>query len=329
MGEAVRAGARKAKACELLGITVRTLQHWKRKGTADRRRGAAKTVTRKLSPQERQEVLDLCATERFRDLTPHEIVPTLAQEGLYVASESSFYRVLREANQVHHRSEAKPKKTSSRPGEQVASGPNQVWCWDITWLPLQVRGMFLFAYIIIDVYDRSIVGWAVHDREDAQLARELFEHLQTRMNLRGVHLHSDNGGPMKGLSLLALLYVLGVSTSYSRPRVSNDNPFIESFFKTVKYTAGYPGRFRDLDHARTWMADFIAWYNTSHLHSALGYVTPLQRRTGVDRKLFEQRNGTMAQARACHPERWGRRPHRRWEAAETVTLNPAQERKSA
>jgi putative transposase len=327
--EAVRAGARKEKACELLGITVRTLQQWQKYGTSDRRRGAAKSVPRKLSCEERQEVLDLCATERFRDLTPHEIVPTLAQEGRYVASEATFYRVLRAANQVHHRSEMKPKKESPKPSEQIATGPNQVWCWDITWLPLRVRGMFVFAYVIIDVYDRSIIGWAIHDREDAQLARELFEHLQTRMNLRGVHLHSDNGGPMKGLSLLALLYVLGVSTSYSRPRVSNDNPFIESFFKTLKYTAGYPGRFRDLQHARTWMADFIAWYNSAHRHSALGYVTPHQRRTGVDRELFQQRNQTLTQARALYPERWGRRPHRRWEAVQAVTLNSVRERQSA
>lgn len=327
--EAVRAGARKEKACELLGITVRTVQQWQKYGTADRRRGAAKRVPRKLSCAERQEVLDLCATERFRDLTPHEIVPTLAEEGRYVASEATFYRVLRAANQVHHRSEMKPKRCSPKPSEQIATGPNQVWCWDITWLPLRVRGMFVYAYVIIDVYDRSIVGWAIHDREDAQLARELFEYLQTRMNLRGVHLHSDNGGPMKGLSLLALLYVLGVSTSYSRPRVSDDNPFIESFFKTLKYTAGYPGRFVDLQHARTWMADFVDWYNTAHRHSALGYVTPHQRRTGVDRELFHQRNQTLAQARGLYPERWGRRPHRRWEAEQAVTLNSARERQSA
>ncbi len=325
----MRAGARKAKACALLGITVRTLQHWKRKGTADRRRGAAKTVPRKLSPEERQEVLEVCATERFRDLTPHEIVATLAQEGRYVASEATFYRLLREANRVHHRSESKPKKATHRPDERVATGPNQVWCWDVTWLPTQVRGIFLFAYLIIDVYDRSIVGWAVHDREDPQLAQQLFEHLQTRMNLCGVHLHSDNGGPMKGLSLLALLYVLGVSTSYSRPRVSNDNPYIESVFQTVKYTAGYPGRFRDLEHARSWMADFISWYNTVHLHSALGYVTPQQRRSGTDRKLFEQRTCTLAQARACNPERWGSRPHRQWVTSDTVTLNPSPARISA
>ena len=246
-----------------------------------------------------------------------------------MASEATFYRVLRAANQIHHRSETKPKKNSPKPREQIATGPNQVWCWDITWLPLRVRGMFVFAYVIIDVYDRSIVGWAIHDREDVQLARQLFEDLQTRMNLRGVHLHADNGGPMKGLSLLALLYVLGVSTSYSRPRVSNDNPFIESFFKTLKYTAGYPGRFRDLQHARTWMADFIAWYNNDHRHSALGYVTPHQRRSGVDRELFHQRNRTLAHARALCPERWGRRPQRQWEAEQAVTLNPVRERQSA
>jgi putative transposase len=157
----------------------------------------------------------------------------------------------------------------------------------------------------------------------------LFLRLKARMDLRGVHLHSDNGGPMKGLSFLALLYYLGVSTSFSRPRVSNDNPFIESFFKTLKYTVGYPGRFRDIEHAKEWMADFIDWYNTVHLHSALGYVTPQQRRTGADRKLFSMRNATVAKARAAHPERWGSRSPRQWISESGVTLNPVPGLKTA
>jgi putative transposase len=164
--EAVRAGARKARVCALLGISVRTLQFWQRKGTLDRRSGAAGVVRRKLSVAERQAVLDICSSDRFRDRTPHEIVSILAQKGRYVASESSFYRILRQANRVHHRGGNKPAKTSYRPEEKVATGPNRVWCWDITWLPTRVRGIFLFAYIIIDIFDRSIVGWAIHDRED-------------------------------------------------------------------------------------------------------------------------------------------------------------------
>ena len=255
-------------------------------------------------------------------MTPHQIVPILAQEGLYYASESTLYRILKEENKLHHRENTKPRRNVNNPPELVASAPNQVWSWDITWLPTEIKGVFLFAYVIIDIFDKSIVGWEIHDCEDAALARDLFYRLSTRMNLKGVHLHSDNGGPMKGLSLLALLYMLGVRYSFSRPRVSNDNPFIESFFRTLKYTTGYPGRFRNIDHARQWMADFINWYNDRHLHSALGYITPMEKRTGRDIELFRKRNCTMEAARNCHPERWGNRPSKEWIPSKVVVLNP-------
>jgi putative transposase len=225
---AVRAGARQTRACEIVGITPRTLQNWHRGGTEDKRKGAQKNVVRKLSDEEREQILSLCTSERFKDMTPHEIVAILAQESSYLASESTMYRVLRARNMVHHRGNTRPKRTVSKPPQVVATGPNQVFSWDITWLHTSVRGIFLFAYVIIDIFDRTIVGWEVHDREDEQLARDLFARLSKRLNLKGAHVHSDNGNPMKGLSLLGLLYTLGVSNSYSRPRVSNDNPFIRS-----------------------------------------------------------------------------------------------------
>jgi putative transposase len=271
---AVRAGARQTRACEIVGITPRTLQNWHRGGTEDKRKGAQKNVVRKLSDEEREQILSLCTSERFKDMTPHEIVAILAQESSYLASESTMYRVLRARNMVHHRGNTRPKRTVSKPPQVVATGPNQVFSWDITWLHTSVRGIFLFAYVIIDIFDRTIVGWEVHDREDEQLARDLFARLSKRLNLKGAHVHSDNGNPMKGLSLLGLLYTLGVSNSYSRPRVSNDNPFIETFFKTLKYSTKYPGRFEDIHQARDWFAAFVHWYNMQHLHSALGYVTP-------------------------------------------------------
>ncbi|MGB9619464.1 MAG: IS3 family transposase [Armatimonadota bacterium] len=331
--EAVHAGARLSEACRIVGISERTFQNWKRHGTADRRRGAEKQVVRKLSDEEREEILCVCGEPRFADLTPHEIVSILATEGRYIASVRTFYRVLKTANQLHHRSDTKPKAKSSKPPERVATAPNQVWCWDITYLATEVRGIYLYAYVIIDLYDRSIVGWRIHDREDTELARELFHDLSKRMDLHGVQLHSDNGPVMKGLSLLALLYVLGVVLSHSRPRVSDDNPFIESFFKTLKYTAGYPGRFRNIEHAREWMAAFIHWFNNTHLHSALGYVTPADRRAGRDVEIFARRNKTIEVARRSHPERWGSREPRRWIATEKVVLNPEKrendEKKSA
>ena len=306
----------------MIGISAKTLENWKNHGTTDRRKGASKKVPRKLSEQERQQILEACNSERFKDMTPNQIVPILAQEGFYYASESTLYRILKEENKLHHRENTKPQRNVSNPPELVATAPNQVWSWDITWLPTAVRGIFLFAYVLIDIYDKSIVGWEIHEREDAALARDLFHRLSTRMNLKGVHLHSDNGSPMKGLSLLALLYMLGVRYSFSRPRVSNDNPFIESFFKTLKYTTGYPGRFRNIDHARNWMADFIDWYNYHHLHSALGYITPNEKRTGKDSELFKRRNATMEAARNSHAERWGKRSVRKWTPSNVVVLNP-------
>ncbi len=298
------------------------MENWKKHGVKDKRKGATKRVHRKLSEEEREEILKVCESERFRDMTPHQIVAILAQEGSYYGSESTFYRILKEENKLHHRENTRPKRKVNKPPELVARGPNQVWSWDITWLPTEVKGVFLFAYVVIDIYDKTIVGWEIHEREDAALARDLFYRLSGEMKLKGVHLHSDNGNPMRGLSLLALLYMLGVRYSFSRPRVSNDNPFIESFFKTLKYTTGYPGRFRDIEHARGWMADFIDWYNYHHLHSALGYITPMEKRKGKDVELFRRRNSTMEMAKSFHPERWGKRPVRKWVSCKVVVLNP-------
>lgn len=322
VAEAVQAGARKKAACSMIGITLRTLENWNKQGFTDRRKGASKSIPQKLSDEERKTILEACNSDRFKDMTPHEIVAILAQEGVYHASESTFYRILKEERMLHHRSDSKPRKKSVAPPTLMATGPNQVWCWDITWLPLTVRGRFVFAYMIIDIYDRSIVGWEIHMTEDASLARELFSRLSKKLQLKGVHLHADNGNPMKGLTLLALLYFLGVRYSFSRPRVSNDNPFIESFFKTLKYTAGYPGAFRNIEHAREWMAGFVHWYNHEHLHSALGYVSPIAKRAGHDIELFAKRNQTIEAARELNPERWGSRATRTWTPQGEVLLNP-------
>jgi transposase InsO family protein len=325
--EAVEGGARKKAACQMIGLSVKTLENWQKRGVEDKRKDATKTVPRKLSKEEKDKILEVCNSPRFKDKTPHEIVPILAQEGIYYASESTIYRILREQNQLHYRGNTKPKKKVDNPPELVANGPNQVWCWDITWLPTQVKGIFLFAYVIIDIYDKSIVGWEIHVREDPLLARDLFQRLSRKMNLSGVHLHADNGGPMKGLSLLALLYMLGVGFSFSRPRVSNDNPFIESFFKTLKYTTGYPGAFRNIHHAREWMASFVHWYNFQHLHTSIGYITPMEKREGADVHLFKKRNETVEAARQQNPDRWGKRAPRKWESDNVVVLNPGKKLK--
>jgi len=223
-------------------------------------------------------------------------------------------------------SNSKPCSKTGKPAELKATGPDQVWCWDITYLRTTIHGLYYYCYMIKDIWTKEIVGWEIHDVEDIDIAAEMFKKLKGKRNLRGVRLHSDNGNPMKGATMIMTLYNLGVIPSYSRPRVSNDSPYIEALFKTLKYTAGYPGQFKDIYHARIWMADFVNWYNTEHRHSAIGYVTPAQRKSGEYKEIFERRNTTMEYARLAHPERWGNRI-RVWKANEEIYLNPSDETK--
>jgi len=318
----VSSGARCFKACEVLDLSVRTYQRWKRGSHADRRKGAKRNVRRKLTAEERQKVIAAACEKRFANCTPYEIVAILAQEGTYLASVSTFYRILRAEGKLHHRSECRPATKHAAPPELAASGPNQVFSWDITYLKTRVSGMFLYAYLVVDVWSRKIVGWSVETEESEQHAAELFRSLARRLNLRNARLHSDNGNPMKGATMLMTLYALGVIPSFSRPRVHDDNPYSESLFKTLKYTVGYPRYFADLEHAREWMASFIDWYNTEHLHSALGYVTPQQRHDDSAKAIFEVRNRTLEHAYKRHPERWSR-PPKTWSAPNVVYLNPS------
>lgn len=324
--EAVESGARKKTACCTLGISIKSMERWEKECSPDRRKGASKEVPRKLSDEERQRVIEIACSKENKDLNPYEIVAISAENGQYIASERTFYRILNEEGLLHHRSNAKPASKKAEPDELVATGPDQIWSWDITWLQNEVRGLFHYAYVIKDVWSKKVVGWEIHDREDAELAAGMFKRLKMKYNMRGIFLRSDNGSPMKGSTMLMTLYNLGVIPTYSRPRVSNDNAFIESFFKTLKYTAGYPGQFKDIDHARIWMADFVIWYNTEHRHSAIGYVTPNQRCSGEYKNIFKRRNDTLAKAKIKNPERWVNR-QRVWNCDEKVYLNPGKETK--
>lgn len=319
--EAVADGAGKKIACETIGVNIKTFQRWEKDCSADKRKGAVKNVPRKLSEAERQMVIDTACDKKFKDLTPHEIVAILAEQGQYIASERTFYRILNMMNMLHHRGNGKPCRKSGKPGELKATGPDQVWCWDITFLKTPVYGLYYYCYMIKDIWTKEIVGWEIHETEDVEIASVLFRKLQNRYKLRGIKLHSDNGNPMKGATMIMTLYHLGVIPSFNRPRVSNDNPYIESLFKTLKYTAGYPGHFKGLLYAREWMADFVNWYNTEHRHSAIGLVTPAQRRSGEYKKIISIRNKTMEQAKLLNPERWGKKV-RVWFATEEIFLNP-------
>jgi transposase InsO family protein len=324
--EAVSAGARQRKACEVVGVDARTLQRWKTLGIGEDRRAGPKQVPKnKLSSQERNRILEVANSREHRDLSPKQIVPKLADEGVYLASESTLYRVLREAGQVKHRESSSPATKRSQPEEYVATTPNRVWSWDITYLRSPIRGVFFYLYVVVDVWSRKLVGWSVHEEESGEHASAMIEAACAHEGIRRdqLVLHSDNGGPMKGATLLATLQILGVTTSFSRPRVSNDNPFSEALFRTVKYRPEYPRRpFASLEEARRWVTWFVRWYNTEHRHSAIRFVTPDERHSGQETEVLAQRAAVYAAARERHPERWTG-DTRDWTPVEAVTLNPA------
>lgn len=320
-------GARLKPACAELGLSARTFERWLQDGLvrADGRPDAERPVpAHKLSDEEREQVLAICHEPRFTDLPPAQIVPRLADEGVYIASESSFYRVLRAAHAQHHRGRAKAP-SATEPQRHVAYGPNEVWSWDVTYLPSQVRGMFFYLYAVIDLFSRKLVAWEVHAAEGGDEAAALIERACWREHRRGekpLVLHADNGAAQKAHTLKSKLETLGITPSHSRPGVSDDNAHIEAWFRTCKYSPGYPPHgFADIEMARNWALKFITWYNGVHLHSALSYVTPEQRHSGRADEILRQRQVVYAQARERRPLRWKRSP-RTWQAPDKVWLNP-------
>jgi transposase InsO family protein len=304
IAEAVAKGCRKKKVCEYLNIPIRTIQNWERRGLRDRRKGASKRVHNKLREEEHSEIVEIACSKRFRDITPYEIVPLLAEEGRYIASVSSFYRVLGKAGLVFYSKRRKRRRKKVEPIELKATRPYEIMSWDISWLKTNIKGKYYYLYMFVDIWSRYIVGWQVHEEESGALAKELLNEIASRTGVKGTILHSDNGGPMICSTMRATLEKLEVIASFSRPSVSNDNAYSESLFKTLKYTAGYPRSFKNIEQAREWVSKFVHWYNHEHRHSKIGYVTPLQRLNGLDKEIFARRNETFALARKRNPERW-------------------------
>jgi putative transposase len=317
-------------AAHILGLAARTIQRWRRQESGeDRRRGPLDAPANKLTMAERQEVLAVANSPKYRELSPKQIVPRLADEGSYVASESTFYRILREENQLAHRERCRPA-THRRPREKVATGPCQVWSWDITYLRTSIAGQFFYLYMVLDVWSRKIMAATVFSKECGQNSALLFVEAFHRHGVdpKGLVLHSDNGGPMKGSTMLATLQRLGVVPSFSRPGVSNDNPFSESLFRTLKYRPEYPARpFASEYEAQRWVDAFVHWYNTEHLHSEIRFVTPDDRHYGQEAAKLSQRKEVYEQARKKNPERWTQQT-RNWNPVETVRLNPERKRPS-
>ena len=325
--EAIASGARKTSACEAIGLNIRTLQRWFDGSTvkADLRPEADRPApANKLTEGERQAVLECCNSPQFSQLPPSQIVPKLADQGYYIASESSFYRILKQADQLQHRGRSKPKGTIKKPTSYTATRPNQVWSWDISYLPTGVIGKHYYLYLFMDIYSRKIVGAEVYNSENGidaadLLRRSLWAEKCTGKNLV---LHSDNGAPMKSFTLRAKMYDLGVVTSRSRPRVSNDNPYSESMFKTLKYCPQWPSKgFSSLNETRSWVDDFVNWYNRDHQHSGIRYVTPAERHEGLDVEVLKKRKRLYRSVQKQHPARWSR-DIRNWDFITAVELNP-------
>jgi len=331
VAEAVENGARRSKACEMLGISVRTLQRWAREPeSGDRRRGPKRTPANSLSEAEKDLVVEVANSPQFRDLSPAQIVPILADSGVYIASEASFYRILRQQKMLTHRGSARAP-AHSRPKEYVATAANQVWSWDITYLKSSVKGQFYYLYLVVDVFSRMIVGWAVHEQESDELASTLIREacLRHGADPEKLILHSDNGGPMKGATMLATLQWLGIVPSFSRPSVKDDNAFSEALFRTLKYRPEYPSvPFGSLEASRSWVEGFVRWYNFEHLHSGIRFVTPASRHFGEEALILEKRKEVYEEARKANPNRWTREP-RNWERISEVRLNPAKRSRDA
>jgi transposase InsO family protein len=237
-----------------------------------------------------------------------------------------MYRILKEVGQDAHRQPSKPR-SNTRPKQHVATGPCQLLCWDNTYLPSTVRGAFYYLYLFLDVWSRKIVGWAVNDVQCGEFAAELLQSVCDDMDVStdGVVLHADNGKSMKGSSMLSTMQWLGIVPSFSRPNVSDDNPYVEALFRTLKYRPGYASqRFATPADAVAWVERFVQWYNNEHMHSGIGFVTPHDRHTGNDIELLAKRRAVYAQAHQRHPERWTRNV-RRWQRPRVVKLQPDRE----
>ena len=323
-------GARLHLACEVAGIDLRTLQRWKASdglALGDGRPLAVRaTPSHALSPAERAAVLSAANEPRFADVPPARIVPALADEGIFLASESTFARVLRAHGQNARRGRAKAPRATRPPTTHIARAPREVWCWDMTYLPANVLGRWFYLYLILDLYSRKIVGWEVHASDASDHAAHLVRRTALAEGIAALEtkpvLHGDNGATLKATTVLAMLNWLGIKPSYSRPRVSDDNAYAEALFRTAKYRPEFPAKgFETLDAARAWAAGFVHWYNVDHHHSGIRYVSPAERHDGRDIAILAARHALYLNARERNPARWSGTT-RDWSHIAIVTLNP-------
>jgi putative transposase len=325
LNEAQIAGARLGAACQAIDVSARTIQRWKRYPDGDDRRcGPRHRPGNALSAREETQVLAVVTSAEYGHLSPKQLVPALADDGRYLASESTIYRLRRRVGLSARRAPVLRTDVTRATTVHRAVRSNQVWSWDITYLPTVIGGQFLHLYLVMDVWSRRIVGWEVHDDESAERAATLIQRIcaESGVDPTGLVLHSDNGKPMRGKTMIATLHWLGIVPSFSRPHVCNDNPYSEALFRTLKHAPAYPRLpFASPDAARQWVTRFVRWYNTEHRHSAIRYVTPDQRHAGADVAILARRRVLYEHARRRTPERWSGEI-RNWAPVATVVLNP-------
>lgn len=310
-----------------MGLSVATFYR-RRAGKAGTRKAPASH--RALSTQERQHVLDVLRSPRFVDRSPGEVYATLLEQDDYLCSERTMYRILAANQEVRERRNQLRHPKYVKP-EIVATAPNQAWSWDITKLRTFAKFVYVYLYVMLDIYSRYVVGWMLAEHENAAFAQRLIEETCRKHDVhpKELILHSDRGSPMRSKTVAQLLGELDVRQSFSRPHVSNDNPFSESHFKTVKYHPDFPGRFGGIEHARSHFRSFFPWYNDEHHHSRLRYLTPQQVHYGMADDLLLRRHATMLRAYERQPERFPAGPPKPQRLPAAVWINPPDSKDAA
>lgn len=306
------------RACTAFGVNPRSYRHRRQsaQGRGRPRPSRAtgqppKTHPAALSDAEEDQIVQVLCSDEFCDLAPAQVFTTLLDAGVYLCSERQMYRILTKRDLVRERRRGGHQRAGVYGVPRlVADRPNRVWTWDITALRGPTKGIKYYLYTIVDIYSRKVVGWTIHESESEKHARRLIREACRRhgVNRDELVIHADRGSPMIAGTVAELLNELGVTKSHSRPRVSNDNPYIESHFKTLKYRPDYPDRFDSITAARTWVRTFVHWYNHVHYHSGIGYLHPADLHAGNHTHIIEHRQAVLDAAAATHPERFTRPP---------------------
>ena len=319
------------QACEALGLPRASFYRRVKPPESTRDDAAtARSSSRALSEAERDAVRQTLYSERFMDKSPHQIYASLLDEGEYLCSVRTMYRILDEDNASKERRNQLQRPNYKKP-ELLATAPNQVWSWDITKLLGPEKWTYYYLYVILDIFSRYVVGWMLAHREHADLATRLIRETIEKQNIPEDQLiiHSDRGPSMTSHSVAQLLGALGVTKSHSRPHVSNDNPFSESQFKTMKYRPEFPNRFGSHDDALSFCRRFFVWYNDEHYHSGIGLLTPAMLHYGQAPQIIASRQATLGNAYATHPERFVKGPPKPPELPSAVWINPPREHQPA